>query len=393
MLADARHPPPASPILFRPIATTRQWLASEMEAVPLAMEAENLEMTVFLTRHSHLNPHVSQRFQRSLPDLGRSLSQESTSSQAQPRLYSPHMPIHRIFAQEPFGTVHRGKKLRMICIRWQHKPLIPAHSEHTCDVLTVRECFDKVNDNFRLYLCVVIQQNNRLLQCPLPLLSCRRPPFTLFRFRLFLSGRSRSGGFELFGHEVIPDGGLFSFQTITFSPFPFGPHPGFGGLAVKRNIVSAHAFTQPPEQPSAPHGTHSILQGHPGHDRRGLIRAQASSGQLWLKNRLGHQAPACAQLGPSSRLVAISRSALWRRATPSAIVSCDCTRRRPPAAQRTSWQPIGGWARSATLCQIRTYAATDEQPQQVGHVRVRHQPAYDGHSIFCSDSVFPGIQT
>jgi hypothetical protein len=50
----------------------------------------------------------------------------------------------------------------------------------------------------------------------------------LFRFRLFLSGRSRSGGFEWFGHEVIPDGSLFSFQTIMFSPFPFGPHPGFG---------------------------------------------------------------------------------------------------------------------------------------------------------------------
>jgi hypothetical protein len=106
----------------------------------------------------------------------------------------------------------------------------------------------------------------------------------------------RSGGFELFGHELIPDGSLFSFQTITFSPFPFGPHPGFGCLAVKRNIVLAHgiAFTQPPEQPSEPHGTHSILQGHPGHDRRGLIRAQASSGQLWLKNRLGDHAPGCA---------------------------------------------------------------------------------------------------
>ena len=126
------------------------------------------KITVFLTRHSHLKPHVSQRFQRSLSDLGRSLSQESTSSLAQPRPYTPHMPIHRIFAQEPFGTVHRGKKLRMICIRWQHKPLIPAHSEHPCDVLTVRECFDKVNDSFHLYLCVVIQQNNHLLQCPLP---------------------------------------------------------------------------------------------------------------------------------------------------------------------------------------------------------------------------------
>jgi hypothetical protein len=102
---DAQHddvrgiPPPASRILFRPIATSRQWLASEIEAAPLAMEAENLEMTVFLTRHSHLGPHVSQHFQRSLPYLGRSLSQKSTSSQAQPRLYSPHMPIHRIFAQ------------------------------------------------------------------------------------------------------------------------------------------------------------------------------------------------------------------------------------------------------------------------------------------------------
>ena len=51
----------------------------------------------------------------------------------------------------------------MICIRWQHKPLIPTQSKHPCDVLTVRECFDKVNDNFRLYLCVVVQQNNRLL--------------------------------------------------------------------------------------------------------------------------------------------------------------------------------------------------------------------------------------
>ena len=96
MLADARHPPPASPILFRPIAATRQWLASEMEAVPLAMEAENLEMTVFLTPHSHLSPDVSQRFQRPLPDLGRSLSQESTSSLAPPRLYSPHMPRLRV---------------------------------------------------------------------------------------------------------------------------------------------------------------------------------------------------------------------------------------------------------------------------------------------------------
>jgi hypothetical protein len=76
-------PPPASRILFPPIATSRQWLASEMEAAPLAMEEEDLEITVFLTRHSHLNPHVSQRFQRFLPDLGRSLSQESTSSLAQ----------------------------------------------------------------------------------------------------------------------------------------------------------------------------------------------------------------------------------------------------------------------------------------------------------------------
>ena len=167
MLADARHPPPASPILFRPIATTRQWLASEMEAVPLAMEAENLEMTVFLTRHSHLSPLVSQRFQRPLPDLGRSLSQESTSSLAQPRLYNSHMPTHRIFAPGLLARFIEAKQ-RMICIRWQHKPLIPAHSKHLCDVLTVRECFDKVNDNFRLYLCVVIQQNNHLLQCPLP---------------------------------------------------------------------------------------------------------------------------------------------------------------------------------------------------------------------------------
>ena len=95
MLADARHPPPASPILFRPIATTRQWLASEMDAAPLVME-EDLEIAVFLTRHSHLGPHVSQRFQRPLPDLGRSLSQESTSSLAQPRLYSPHMPRLRV---------------------------------------------------------------------------------------------------------------------------------------------------------------------------------------------------------------------------------------------------------------------------------------------------------
>jgi hypothetical protein len=55
----------------------------------------------------------------------------------------------------------------------------------------------------------------------------------LFRFRLFLSGRSRSGGFALFSHELIPDGSLFSFQTITFSAFPFGPHPAFGCLAVK----------------------------------------------------------------------------------------------------------------------------------------------------------------
>jgi hypothetical protein len=171
---DAQHddvrgtPPPASQILFRPIATSRQWLATEMDAAPLAMEEENLEITVFLTRHSHLNPHVSQRFQRSLPDLGRSCRgiaraglrrwlrpsrgwrrAVATSGLAQPRLYGPHVPIHRIFAREPFGTVHRGKKLRMICIRWQHKPLIPAHSEHPCDVLTVRECFDKVSDNFR----------------------------------------------------------------------------------------------------------------------------------------------------------------------------------------------------------------------------------------------------
>jgi hypothetical protein len=262
---DAQHddlrdtPPPASRILFRPIATSRQWLASEMDAAPLAME-EDLEITVFLTRDSHLSPHVSQRFQRSLPDLGRSLSQESTSSLAQPRLYSPHMPIHRIFAQEPFGTVHQGKKLRMICIRWRHKPLIPAHHKHPCDLLTVRKCFDKVNDNFRLCLCVVIQPGDRLFQCPLPLLSCGRPPFTLFRLRRFLSSRSRTGGFALFGHELIPDGSFFSFQTVTFSSFLFGPHPRFGGLAVKRNIISAHgiAFTQPPEQPSEPHGAHSV---------------------------------------------------------------------------------------------------------------------------------------
>jgi hypothetical protein len=251
------------------------------DAAPLAME-EDLEITVFLTRHSHLSPHVSQRFQRSLPDLGRSLSQESASSLAQPRLYSPHMPIHRIFAQEPFGTVHQGKKLRMICIRWRHKPLIPAHSKHPCDVLTVRECSDKVYDNFRLCLCVVIQQDDRLLQCPLPLLSCGRPPFTLFCLRLFLSSRSRTGGFALLGHELIPDGSFFSFQTVMFSSFLFGPHPRFGCLAVKRNIVSAHgiAFTQPPEQPSEPHGAYSVPQGHPDHDRRGLIRAQAGSSQL-----------------------------------------------------------------------------------------------------------------
>jgi HpcH/HpaI aldolase/citrate lyase family len=68
---DAQHDdvrdtaPPASRILFRPIATSRQWLASEMDAAPLAME-EDLEITVFLTRHSHLNPHVSQRFQPAL---------------------------------------------------------------------------------------------------------------------------------------------------------------------------------------------------------------------------------------------------------------------------------------------------------------------------------------
>jgi hypothetical protein len=178
------------------------------------------------------------------------LAREYEQSRAT-RLYSPHMPIHRIFAQAPFGRVHRGKKLRMICIRWRHRPLIPAHS-------------------------------------------------------------------------------LFSFQTITFSPFPFGPHPAFGCLAVKRNIVSAHgiAFAQPPEQPSEPHAMHSILQGHPGHDRRGFIRAQASSGQLWLKNRLGDHPPGCAQLEPSPRLVAISRSTLWRRVTPSAMVFCDRTRRQ-----------------------------------------------------------------
>jgi hypothetical protein len=92
----------------------------EAEAAPWAMEAQNLEMTVFLTRHSHLSPYVSQHFQRALPEFGRSLSHESTISLSQPRLYSPHMPIHRIFAQEPFGTVDRGKKLTMICIRWRH---------------------------------------------------------------------------------------------------------------------------------------------------------------------------------------------------------------------------------------------------------------------------------
>src|SRR5262249_22121173 len=226
-----------------------------MDAALLAME-EDLEITVFLTRHPQLSPHVSQRFQRSLPDLGRSLSQESTSSLARPRLYCPHMPIHRIFAQEPFGTVHQGKKLRMICIRWRHKPLIPAHSKHSCDVLTVRKCFDKVSDNFRLYLRVVIQQDDHLFQCPLALLSCGRPPFTLFRLCLFLSGPSRSGGFKLFGDELIPDGSLFSFQTLAFSSFLFGAHPRLGRLAVKRNMVSAHgiAFTQPPEQPSESHG-------------------------------------------------------------------------------------------------------------------------------------------
>jgi hypothetical protein len=43
---DAQHddvrgtPPPASQILFRPIATSRQWLATEMDAAPLAMEEE-----------------------------------------------------------------------------------------------------------------------------------------------------------------------------------------------------------------------------------------------------------------------------------------------------------------------------------------------------------------
>jgi hypothetical protein len=55
-----------------------------MDAAPLAMEEENLEITVFLTRHSHLNPHVSQRFQRSLPDLGRSLSQEGSRASSEP---------------------------------------------------------------------------------------------------------------------------------------------------------------------------------------------------------------------------------------------------------------------------------------------------------------------
>jgi len=252
-----------------------------MDAALLAME-EDLEITVFLTRHPQLSPHVSQHFQRSLPDLGRSLSQESTSNLAQPSLYSPHMPIHRIFAQEPFGTVDRGEKLRMICIRWRHKPLIPARSKHPCDMLTVRECFDKVSDNSRLYLCVVIQQDDRLFQCPLPLLSCGRPPFTLFCLRPFLSSRSRTGGFALLGHELIPDGSFFSFLTVTFSSFPLGPHPRLGCLAVKRNIISAHgiAFTQPPERPSEPHGLHSIPQGHLGHDRRRLIRAQASSSQL-----------------------------------------------------------------------------------------------------------------
>jgi hypothetical protein len=76
----------------------------------------------------------------------------------------------------------RGEKLRMICISWQHKALVPAHSKHPCGVLTVRECFDKVNDNFYLCLCVAIQQDDRLLQCPRRLLSCGRPPFTFFVF-------------------------------------------------------------------------------------------------------------------------------------------------------------------------------------------------------------------
>jgi len=45
---DAQHddvrsaPPPASRILCRPIAISRQWLASEMDAAPFAIEEEDL---------------------------------------------------------------------------------------------------------------------------------------------------------------------------------------------------------------------------------------------------------------------------------------------------------------------------------------------------------------
>ena len=97
----------------------RQWLASEANALLLAME-EDLEITVFLTRHPRLSPHVSQHCIV--------LTCRSTAS-------SPRNLLARLIEAE---------KLRIICIKWRHKPLIPAQSKHPCDVLTIRKCFDKM---------------------------------------------------------------------------------------------------------------------------------------------------------------------------------------------------------------------------------------------------------
>jgi hypothetical protein len=56
-----------SPVTVVLIAGSGSPAEMEAEAAPWAMEAQNLEMTVFLTRHSHLSPYVSQHFQRALP--------------------------------------------------------------------------------------------------------------------------------------------------------------------------------------------------------------------------------------------------------------------------------------------------------------------------------------
>ena len=145
-------------------------------------------------------------------------------------------------------------------------------------------------------------------------------------------------------------------------------------------------------------GRTQSCKGHPGHDRRGLIRAQASSGQLWLKNRLGDHAPGCAQLEPSPRLVAISRSALWRRATPSAIVFCRLHSspggpHRPPAAQRTSWKPIGGMP-DRQLCARsgRTLRQMSSRNRSVMSV-LDINPHMMATLFFVQIVFFPGIQT